>query len=95
MQKNWIGKSFGCEINFEISSSKNIKEIKCFTTRPDTLFGLSFLALSVDHPLSKFYENDEKFKNLNKNVQRMELPKKLLQMQKKLDLKLILKQSIL
>ena len=61
MQKNWIGKSFGCEVNFEISSSKDIKEIKCFTTRPDTLFGLSFLALSVDHPLSKFYENDEKF----------------------------------
>jgi leucyl-tRNA synthetase len=61
MQKNWIGKSFGCEINFEISSSKNIKEIKCFTTRPDTLFGLSFLALSVDHPLSKFYENNDKF----------------------------------
>jgi leucyl-tRNA synthetase len=30
MQKNWIGKSFGCEVNFEICSSKNIKEIKCF-----------------------------------------------------------------
>ena len=61
MQKNWIGKSFGCEVKFQISSSKNIKEIKCFTTRPDTLFGLSFLALSVDHPLAKFYENDKKF----------------------------------
>ena len=61
MQKNWIGKSFGCEVKFQISSSKDIKEIKCFTTRPDTLFGLSFLALSVDHPLSKFYKNDEKF----------------------------------
>jgi leucyl-tRNA synthetase len=61
MQKNWIGKSFGCEVKFPISSSKDIKEIKCFTTRPDTLFGLSFLALSVDHPLSKFYENDEEF----------------------------------
>lgn len=61
MQKNWIGKSFGCEVKFPISSSKNIKEIKCFTTRPDTLFGLSFLALSVDHPLSKFYEQDEEF----------------------------------
>jgi len=61
MQKNWIGKSFGCEVNFEISSSKSIKEIKCFTTRPDTLFGMSFLALSVDHPLSKFYENDKEF----------------------------------
>ncbi len=61
MQKNWIGKSFGCEVKFPISSSKDVKEIKCFTTRPDTLFGLSFLALSVDHPLSKFYEQDEEF----------------------------------
>ena len=61
MQKNWIGKSFGCEVNFEISSPKIIKEIKCFTTRPDTLFGMSFLALSIDHPLSKFYKNDKEF----------------------------------
>jgi len=61
MQKNWIGKSFGCEIKFKIKSSKLINEIKCFTTRPDTLFGSSFLAISVDHPLSKFYRNDQKF----------------------------------
>ena len=61
MQKNWIGKSFGCEIKFKIKSSKSIDEIKCFTTRPDTLFGSSFVAISVDHPLSKFYENDQKF----------------------------------
>ncbi len=66
MQKNWIGKSFGCEVNFKIQSSKNIKEIKCFTTRPDTLFGLSFLALSIDHPLSKFYKNDQKFLEFKK-----------------------------
>jgi len=66
MQKNWIGKSFGCEVKFLISSSKDIKEIKCFTTRPDTLFGLSFLALSVDHPLSKFYEDDQKFLEFKK-----------------------------
>ncbi len=61
MQKNWIGKSFGCEIDFDIEGNKNISKIKCFTTRPDTLFGFSFLALSVDHPLAKLYENDEKF----------------------------------
>ena len=61
MQRNWIGKSFGCEVKFKISSSKEINEIKCFTTRPDTLFGLSFLALSIDHPLSKFYEKDKDF----------------------------------
>tara|TARA_Y100001958_G_C21242147_1_gene570322 strand:- start:823 stop:3360 length:2538 start_codon:yes stop_codon:yes gene_type:complete len=61
MQQNWIGKSFGCEIDFEIIGNEKVKSIKCFTTRPDTLFGFSFLALSVDHPLSKLYENDKNF----------------------------------
>ena len=63
MQKNWIGKSLGCEIDFEVKGLKEINSIKCYTTRPDTLFGLSFLALSVDHPLSKFYENNSEFIN--------------------------------
>ena len=66
MQKNWIGKSFGCEIEFKIESDRPIENIKCYTTRPDTLFGFSFLALSVDHPLSKFYEDDLKFQNFKK-----------------------------
>ena len=66
MQKNWIGKSSGCEIDFEIHGSDNIKSIKCYTTRPDTLFGFSFLALSVDHPLSKNYENNKEFINFKK-----------------------------
>ncbi len=66
MQKNWIGKSFGCELSFKIDSSKPIDEIKCFTTRPDTLYGSSFLALSVDHPISKFYETDNEFKKFKK-----------------------------
>ena len=61
MQKNWIGKSYGCEIDFEIEGSKEIKSIKCYTTRPDTLFGFSFLALSVDHPISKYYTDNEEF----------------------------------
>ncbi|WP_440655797.1 leucine--tRNA ligase [Candidatus Pelagibacter sp. HIMB1509] len=61
MQSNWIGKSYGCEVNFKIESQKKIKEIKCYTTRPDTLFGMSFLALSVDHPIAKFYEQDPEF----------------------------------
>ena len=66
MQKNWIGKSFGCEIDFNLEGSDDFKSVKIFTTRPDTLFGCSFLALSVDHPIAKLYENDEdflKFKN--------------------------------
>ena len=61
MQKNWIGKSFGCEISFTIKNNADVKKIKCFTTRPDTLFGISFLALSTDHPIAKFYENDKEF----------------------------------
>ena len=59
MQKNWIGKSFGCEINFRIES--NNKKIKVFTTRPDTIFGASFLALSVDHPLKENYQKNNQF----------------------------------
>jgi leucyl-tRNA synthetase len=66
MQKNWIGKSFGCEVEFKINSNKPVESIKCYTTRPDTLFGFSFLALSVDHPISKYYEKDEKFQTFKK-----------------------------
>jgi len=61
MQKNWIGKSLGCEIDFKIQGNPKINNVKCFTTRPDTLFGFSFLALSIDHPISKYYENNEEF----------------------------------
>ena len=61
MQKNWIGKSFGCELDFGIEGSLPVKNIKCFTTRPDTLFGCSFVAVSIDHPIAKFYENDKNF----------------------------------
>ena len=61
MQKNWIGKSFGCEIDFKIEGNNNIDKIRVFTTRPDTLFGLSFLALSVDHPISKYFKNNSEF----------------------------------
>ena len=61
MQKNWIGKSFGCEVDFKIEGALPVENIKCFTTRPDTLFGFSFLALSVDHPVAKFYEKNNQF----------------------------------
>ena len=63
MQKNWIGKSFGCEINFQIEGSKFIDNVKCYTTRPDTLFGMSFIALSIDHPVSKFFNDNQDFIN--------------------------------
>jgi leucyl-tRNA synthetase len=63
MQKNWIGKSVGCEIDF---LTNNKEKIKIFTTRPDTIFGASFIAIAADHPFTRFFENDEnflKFKN--------------------------------
>ena len=50
MQSNWIGKSDGAEINFKISNKE--KYITIFTTRPDTIFGATFLALSVDHEIA-------------------------------------------
>ncbi len=61
MQKNWIGKSFGCEISFKVEGDLPVKNIKCFTTRPDTLFGFSFLALSADHEISNFFKDDKNF----------------------------------
>ncbi len=64
MQKNWIGKSFGCEIDFRIS--KNNEKLNIFTTRPDTIFGASFIALSIDHPLSKDFNNDKNFLDFKK-----------------------------
>jgi len=67
MQKNWIGKSFGCEVDFKVEGKSEINKIKCFTTRPDTLFGFSFLAVSIDHPISNFYKNNKDFIAFKKN----------------------------
>jgi len=64
MQKNWIGKSVGCEISFKISNSK--KSIKVFTTRPDTIFGATFLAVSADHPICEDFKNSEEFVKFQK-----------------------------
>ena len=59
MQKNWIGKSIGCEIEFKLTELG--EKIKVFTTRPDTIFGASFIALSIDHSLSKSFEQNKSF----------------------------------
>jgi leucyl-tRNA synthetase len=50
MQRNWIGKSTGAELCFTVESKPNI-QISVFTTRPDTVFGVSFLVLAPEHPL--------------------------------------------
>ena len=66
MQENWIGKSIGTNINFKIKEFKKEK-IQVFTTRPDTLFGVTYLAISVNHPLIKKISDNKilsKLKNL-------------------------------
>jgi len=49
MQKNWIGKSIGADVDFPIDGDDEV--IRVFTTRPDTLFGVTFMALAPEHPL--------------------------------------------
>ena len=51
MQRNWIGKSIGAEIQFQIKGSN--EKIEIFTTRPDTIFGATFVALSINHSYSR------------------------------------------
>jgi len=67
MQKNWIGKSQGLQFNFKISGApKGFEKLEVYTTRPDTLFGASFAAISCDHPLAKELEkNNTDIANFN------------------------------
>jgi leucyl-tRNA synthetase len=64
MQKNWIGKSTGAEVDFEIENFD--KKMRIFTTRPDTLFGVTYMVLAPEHPYVKeltkgtSYEDDVK-----------------------------------
>jgi leucyl-tRNA synthetase len=78
MQKNWIGKSYGCEVQFKISALD--KDLKVFTTRPDTLFGATYVVISPRHPfvqdiLSKSPSKEEilnflkRFRNQNVTVE--------------------------
>ncbi len=57
MQKNWIGRSVGAEVEFKVDGRDDI--ITIFTTRPDTLFGATFIVLSPEHELVKTLVNDE------------------------------------
>ncbi len=50
MQRNWIGKSEGAEIEFELFPRQDLGKIKVFTTRPDTLYGVTYLVLAPEHP---------------------------------------------
>ncbi len=55
MQKNWIGRSEGLLVRFELAAPAKIdtREVEVYTTRPDTLFGAKFVAVAADHPLAE------------------------------------------
>ena len=67
MQKNWIGKSQGLQFDFKTSNAPDgFENLEVYTTRPDTLFGASFAAISCDHPLAKELEkNNSDIANFN------------------------------
>ncbi len=70
MQKNWIGKSIGCEIDFEIPGLN--ENLKVFTTRPDTLFGCTYLVVSPHHPIvEKIIKNSKKGEEIKNFVNKI------------------------
>ena len=75
MQKNWIGKSTGAEIYFNIKGSE--EKIKIFTTRPDTIYGATFIALSINHPLVQKSISAEKISEIKKEFEKLDEKSKL------------------
>jgi leucyl-tRNA synthetase len=72
MQKNWIGKSKGLNINFVSENSSEI--FTAFTTRPDTIFGATYIAISINHDLaSNLSKKDEKIKNFVTKYQKQKV----------------------
>ncbi len=62
MQKNWIGKSVGAEIKFKVAGKNNFLNI--FTTRPDTIYGATFIAVSINHKIVRDCLNDSEIKKI-------------------------------
>ena len=73
MQRNWIGKSVGAEIIFKTSKIKN--NLKIFTTRPDTIYGATFIALSVNHPLIKTYLSSSEIEKIKEKFNSLDIEK--------------------
>ncbi|PID62554.1 MAG: leucine--tRNA ligase [Ignavibacteriae bacterium] len=67
MQKNWIGKSFGTEVKFKIKDSD--KQFTVFTTRPDTLFGVTYAVLAPEHPLVQQITTEENKEKVEEYIQ--------------------------
>ena len=56
MQENWIGKSTGAEVNFKIAGKEEY--LKIYTTRPDTMFGVTFMVIAPEHPIIEKYKEE-------------------------------------
>jgi leucyl-tRNA synthetase len=78
MQENWIGKSDGALVNFDIEGSS--KKVEVFTTRPDTIFGATYMVLAPEHPLVEEITTDEEKEHvtnyLEETIQKTELERK-------------------
>ncbi|HHT97994.1 MAG TPA: leucine--tRNA ligase [Clostridiales bacterium] len=71
MQAEWIGRSYGAEVDFKIKDSE--KSIKVFTTRPDTLYGATFMVLAPEHDLSTEIATEEKSKEIKDYIYKASL----------------------
>jgi leucyl-tRNA synthetase len=70
MQRNWIGRSTGAEIDFKLDDSD--KKIKVFTTRPDTIFGATFMVLAPEHSMALSITSSEKIHEVKKYIEESE-----------------------
>ena len=64
-QKNWIGRSYGAEVDFKLKDSKDV--LRVYTTRPDTLYGATYMVISPEHPYIEKYK--EKITNYNEIIE--------------------------
>ncbi len=75
MQRNWIGKSYGCEIEFQVAGCE--EKIKVFTTRPDTLYGVTFMSLAPEHPQVAALITDEQRTEVESFIAEVEMQDKV------------------
>ena len=71
MQRNWIGKSTGAEVDFKLDGSNDV--IKVYTTRPDTLYGATYMVLSPEHQLVKKITTSEQAKEVTEYIRKASL----------------------
>ena len=84
MQRNWIGKSIGAEIDFPVENSDS--SLKIFTTRPDTIHGVTFMSIAPEHPLvQELVDDPTRADKVNEFAQRTKLAKQRQQQNEELE----------